>query len=99
LADESQVIEFGNLRDDGVPPLAVCHEPVVDTDDTELDLEEPVPAFPPPAATPPAARTPMPATSDPFAEKFDEEEVVLDNFAASKRLVAGLAAIADRCAA
>jgi hypothetical protein len=24
----------------------------------------------------------MPATSDPFAEKFDEEEVVLDNFAA-----------------
>jgi type II secretory pathway predicted ATPase ExeA len=82
LADESQVIEFGNLKDDSVPPLVVRDESVLDTDDTELDLEDTAPAFAPPAATPPAARAPIPANRDPFAEKFDEEEVVLDNFAA-----------------
>jgi type II secretory pathway predicted ATPase ExeA len=81
LADESQVIEFGNLKDDRITPLVVRHEPMLD-DDTELDSDEEIQSLIPPAVTPPAARVPMPATHDPFAEKFDEEEVVLDNFAA-----------------
>ncbi len=78
------VIEFGTLGDECIAASGY-DEALPDVDDTELDADEQVitarstvinlPHSPPTIAA-------IATTSDPFAEKFDEEEVVLDNFAA-----------------
>jgi hypothetical protein len=78
--ESSDVIEFGNLRDDLV---AAGHDSAAVVDDeTELDGEENLEGeWNGATATLPAMAGTANATSaDPFAEKFDEEEVVLDNF-------------------
>jgi type II secretory pathway predicted ATPase ExeA len=75
VAEASDVIEFGNLRDDLIAAGHAIDE-VSGVDDTELDRDdEAVVARSVATVGPPAAM------GDPFAEKFDEEEVVLDNFA------------------
>ena len=86
-----QVVEFGRLDE-----ILAADRPLVDallvvdrsedeeppeTDSTELDLaddEELSASSEPVASHAPAAE---PNAADPFAEEFDEEEVVLDNFA------------------
>src|SRR5262245_16263350 len=69
-----QVIEFGSLSDS--PPNIV---EVAELEPTELDTDDYLPV----ASTehrPPAPRPPR-DPANPFAEQFDEEEVVLDSFA------------------
>ena len=88
LTAQSRVIEFGSLASDDhsfAPSAspAAASRPV--EFDTELDLvdedaDEVVIGEAKAAAKPIAL--PTKATVDPFAEKFDEEEVVLDNYAA-----------------
>jgi type II secretory pathway predicted ATPase ExeA len=79
----SDVIEFGKLSDDRLVAVEDCVDAELAIDDTELDCDLEIAAarcnvvFQPPVA--PAVAT---IGADPFAEKFDEEEVVLDNFAA-----------------
>ncbi len=94
----ARAIEFGNLECDHRCEPVVFDVPQDDESqhnsiagtkltefDTELDIDDE------PAASHPLVEssvTPLPQSSgakwssDPFAEKFDEEEVVLDNFAA-----------------
>lgn len=88
-----QVVEFGQLDagdsggrsdlDELIVARASEEEEVLIADSTELDLEDEavaaVPAAPPQKAEPVVAAAPP--VVDPFAEEFDEEEVVLDNFA------------------
>lgn len=88
-----QVVEFGQLDagdtggrsdlDELIVSRASEDDEVLVADSTELDLEEEVvaavPAAPTTKAEPVVAATPT--VIDPFAEEFDEEEVVLDNFA------------------
>lgn len=89
LTASSRVIEFCNLtngdssftsNDEAIAPARLAEF------DTELDVvDEPaddVVIGQPSAATTPAPLETRPTAADPFAEKFDEEEVVLDNFAA-----------------
>lgn len=75
VAATSQVIEFGSLAD--LPAETV---EAADVDPTELDSDDNLSKATDirPKSTPRAPRDP----ADPFAEQFDEEEVVLDNFAA-----------------
>jgi type II secretory pathway predicted ATPase ExeA len=75
VAEASDVIEFGNLRDDLIAAGHTIDE-ISGVEDTELDREEESTAIR-------AAVTSKPTvtTRDPFAEKFDDEEIVLDNFA------------------
>jgi hypothetical protein len=89
LTASSRVIEFGNLigddrsfdsnKDAAAPARLAEFDTELDVADEEFDEVVIGPAstaaMPKPAAT-------QKATADPFAEKFDEEEVVLDNFAA-----------------
>lgn len=81
-ADSSQTIEFGDLRDESVATI-VADVADVAIDDTELDAEidEVIEARTAVVTMPSTAVTAHVTTFDPFAEKFDEEEVVLDNFA------------------
>jgi hypothetical protein len=72
---ESDVIEFGNLRDDLIASKHGCCD-VQAIDETELDGDDESIATRTDVTDKPAVMT-----TDPFAEKFDEEEVVLDNFA------------------
>ena len=73
----TQVIEFGCLNDDQQLADQVADE-MADVEPTELDSdEEPVGALPPVENKQSAGER----TGDPFAEQFDEEEVVLDSFA------------------
>jgi len=89
LTAASRVIEFGNLasddrgfssNNDATAPARIAEF------DTELDIADEeideVVIGQPSAAAAPKPSTTQKATADPFAEKFDEEEVVLDNFAA-----------------
>jgi type II secretory pathway predicted ATPase ExeA len=79
----SPVIEFGGLADDALDELQDTGGALLDTEPTELDVDDESPV---PIANAIVATGPQPAltvkTVDPFAEKFDEEEVVIDNFAA-----------------
>ncbi|MCI0332931.1 MAG: AAA family ATPase [Planctomycetes bacterium] len=77
------VIEFGKLGDERIAAHD-CDEVRSDVDDTELDADEQAIATRStvinlPHGAPTIAA--VDAATDPFAEKFDEEEVVLDNFA------------------
>jgi type II secretory pathway predicted ATPase ExeA len=80
----TQIIEFGGLNTDE-PTAAAAFVEVIEP--TELDAEDTqtVEVAPPPANEPVDAipcQRPEPVPGDPFAEKFDEEEIVLDTFAA-----------------
>jgi len=78
---DSDIIEFGDLHDD---LIAVSRDldDVCMTEDTELDCEAEVISADGNLSSLSYATSAMPyAVKDPFAEKFDEEEVVLDNFA------------------
>lgn len=87
-ANLSSVVEFGSLAEEPsiAPPAEVVEQP------TELDDEEgpeqlaavevrPSPAQIP-ARRPRVFAGPAPEAIDPFAERFEEEELVLDSFAA-----------------
>ncbi len=88
----AQVIEFGSLNDAPAdsPEAAIVEPTELDTDDDEVVSDATVDFNPPqpaesakvagdrPQRAPRAARDP----ANPFAEQFDEEEVVLDSFAA-----------------
>jgi type II secretory pathway predicted ATPase ExeA len=98
LSEASRVIEFGNLTDEMPRPSTLelmKIDAVLDVEfaaaserelDTELDLDDEL--IIPQAVIPPVREIAMqkPQSKDesgnPFAEKFDEEEVVLDTFAA-----------------
>ena len=73
-AAASQVIEFGGLSDED--SIADVEPTELDFDDAAADVGESVR---PPSQVLRAAEN---RVEDPFAEKFEEEEVVLDNFAA-----------------
>jgi type II secretory pathway predicted ATPase ExeA len=90
----SQVIEFGALAADNgsknAPTLVAgqrlasfdeLDEDQADIEPTELDAEE-TPAISLSSSVTPDANSRPTVVQDPFAEQFDEEEVVLDNFAA-----------------
>jgi len=79
----SDVIEFGKLSDDCVAAMESCGDAELAIDDTELDCDMDVVA-PRTGVVSQSHAAPVVVTvaADPFAEKFDEEEVVLDNFAA-----------------
>jgi type II secretory pathway predicted ATPase ExeA len=85
-----QVVEFGRLDDD----VAELHsakgnrmvvdrfdDETIDADLTEIDCEEDVVESPSVVQADVASAAVVYDAADPFAEKFDEEEVVLDNFA------------------
>jgi type II secretory pathway predicted ATPase ExeA len=89
LTASSRVIEFGNLTsgDGSFTSNNESNAPARLAEfDTELDIaDEPTDQVA--TGRPSAAATPAPLETrqtapDPFAEKFEEEEVVLDNFAA-----------------
>jgi len=77
------VIEFGKLSDDCVAAMESCGDAELAIDDTELDCDMDVVA-PRTGVVSQSHAAPVVVTvaADPFAEEFDEEEVVLDNFAA-----------------
>ena len=89
-----QVVEFGRLASADADPTPSLDELLVsretedvellDAESTELDLEDVV-ATPNPVGAKQVQEEPVVATAppvvDPFAEEFDEEEVVLDSFA------------------
>ncbi len=87
-----QVVEFGQLDDDLVVGRDRIGEVVVadqfedevlpDIEPTELDLsDDEVTTTTEAASTKSDSAQPVRDSSNPFAEEFDEEEVVLDNFA------------------
>jgi type II secretory pathway predicted ATPase ExeA len=82
----STVVEFAGMH--VAEPIAsmVADHSEQDIEPTELDAEdEPAergPAMPAQVACPRPPKRSCPVGADPFAEEFDEEEIVLDNFAA-----------------
>jgi type II secretory pathway predicted ATPase ExeA len=78
-ADEAPVIEFGRLNEVTTGPV-LTPSVTLDIDDTELDNED-IEIAADHAAFAQASGA-APNAADPFAESFEEEEVVLDNFAA-----------------
>ncbi len=89
LTASSRVIEFGNLTSDdrGFDSNNDANSPARLAEfDTELDLaDEELDEVVIEQSSAPVAPTPsemQKTTADPFAEKFDEEEVVIDNYAA-----------------
>lgn len=89
-----QVVEFGQLDELAVTcqlakpsfdELLVTRnseeDDALDVDTTELDFEEVSVETTPVAATTPEPFVVQPAANNPFLEEFEEEEVVLDNFA------------------
>lgn len=78
-ATKSDVVEFGTLSDDSLSIVAACDEALLD-DSTELELDDEPLADEPTATSTAVATTAIATNADPFAEQFDEEEVVLDNF-------------------
>jgi hypothetical protein len=80
-ARATDVIEFGSLSDE----QSVEIHPVADMaeiDPTELDVDDLAQELPMPSAAVEFAQMTARRTGDPFGEQFEEEEVVLDNFAA-----------------
>ena len=89
LSASSRVIEFGNLanEDRSFDSKNVVMGPARLAEfDTELDeadeATDQVVVGEPSNVAPPISPATQQTAADPFAEKFDEEEVVLDNFAA-----------------
>src|SRR6476659_3853458 len=89
LSASSRVIEFGNLTSDDrsfdsnsdatAPARLAEFDTELDVTDEEVDEVVIGPAT---AAVTPKSSEARQIATNPFAEKFDEEEVVLDNFAA-----------------
>jgi type II secretory pathway predicted ATPase ExeA len=80
-APTTEVIEFGSLGDE----QSVDAQPLQDmaeVDPTELDIDDSAEELPMPIATTGRVEAAERRPGDPFGEQFDEEEVVLDNFAA-----------------
>ncbi len=98
LTPSSRVIEFGNLASDSASfdsssgskydpdqadAIVTARLAEFDTElDTEDEQTDEVVIDQPRTATPQKSLVPVKPAADPFAEKFDEEEVVLDNYAA-----------------
>ena len=86
----ADIVEFGGLEADDamVSIVDLTTEPSIDIDAGMPDpdyhsAELTAPAKEPaPAIVPTPIKVSTPPAADPFAEKFDEEEVVIDNFAA-----------------
>lgn len=93
-AASPQVVEFGNLASDRAGDHVATDElllydeswndePTPNAELTELDLPDESEAYSEADVARPVEPSPIVIQSkDPFAEKFDEDEVVLDNFAA-----------------
>jgi hypothetical protein len=84
------IVEFGGLQADDwmVSNVDLASEPTAEIEASPPEIDTPLPEL---FATPqetarPIVPTPLkvsaPPAADPFAEKFDEEEVVIDSFAA-----------------
>lgn len=93
---QSPTIEFGRLDDASSDDSTPFAESVADSELTELDQEEECDDFiPRKSASGVAATEAMErrrsrqADGDPFAEEFDEEEVVLDSFASWDNVIRG----------
>jgi len=79
----SQVVEFGGLSDDTAADDWQHDSLLEDIDPTELDANDVVSALDEDEiGLADEESTATSVTADPFTEQFDEEEVVLDNFAA-----------------
>jgi hypothetical protein len=80
-APPTDVVEFGSLSDEESVDFQHI-EDMAAIDPTELDVDDLAQELPMPSAAAEWAQTAERRTGDPFCEQFDEEEVVLDNFAA-----------------
>jgi len=82
-AAPSSVVEFGSLSDErAVMPTPDFDEAPVQLDDESVSAVDAVPSLPQvPARRPRVFTGPAPDAIDPFAEPFEEEELVLDSFA------------------
>jgi type II secretory pathway predicted ATPase ExeA len=79
----SQVVEFGGLSEDISDDDESSERAITDIEPTELDIDESSPqVWTNNTGLEHKELAATAAVADPFAEKFDEEEVVLDNFAA-----------------
>jgi type II secretory pathway predicted ATPase ExeA len=77
----TEVVEFGSLGDEySVEGQRV--DDMAEIDPTELDVDDSAEEPPMPSAALGRVETLERRPGDPFGEQFDEEEVVLDNFAA-----------------
>jgi type II secretory pathway predicted ATPase ExeA len=80
-APSPQVVEFGQLRDEPIIDDVRC-EDMAEIEPTELDADDVLQELPLPSGAPKYVENVVRQPGDPFGEEFDEEEVVLDNFAA-----------------
>jgi type II secretory pathway predicted ATPase ExeA len=79
-ASSPQVVEFGQLRDEPIVDDELC-EDMAAIEPTELDVEDVPQELPMPSGAFERAEA-IVDPANPFGEQFDEEELVLDNFAA-----------------
>ncbi|HEY3394513.1 MAG TPA: AAA family ATPase [Lacipirellulaceae bacterium] len=80
-APSPQVVEFGQLRDEPIVDDELC-EDMVEIEPTELDVDDVPQELPTPSGALERAEAIARDPANPFGEQFDEEELVLDNFAA-----------------
>ena len=80
-APSPQVVEFGALRNE-LFVEDVRGGDMAEIEPTELDVDDVLPELPMPSGAQESAGTVVRDPVNPFGEQFDEEEVVLDNFAA-----------------
>jgi hypothetical protein len=79
-ASSPQVVEFGQLRDEPIIDDELC-EDMAAIEPTELDVDDVLQELPMPSGAYECAEA-IVDPANPFGEQFDEEELVLDNFAA-----------------
>jgi type II secretory pathway predicted ATPase ExeA len=80
-APPAQVVEFGALRDEPFA-LDAAREEMAEIEPTELDVDDEPQELPMPSGVTDCSERAVRDPADPFGEQFDEEEFVLDNFAA-----------------
>ncbi|HJQ80547.1 MAG TPA: AAA family ATPase [Lacipirellulaceae bacterium] len=80
-ATSTQVVEFGQLRVEPMVDDELC-EDMAEIEPTELDVDDVLQELPMPSEAIERAEAIVRDPANPFGEQFDEEEVVLDNFAA-----------------
>jgi type II secretory pathway predicted ATPase ExeA len=81
-SQHSDTIEFGNLNSDRLVAVSDDEVAAIIEEATELDIEVDIQPRIAAVDAPRVKPTIASNVDNPFAEKFDEEEVVLDNFAA-----------------
>jgi type II secretory pathway predicted ATPase ExeA len=81
-ATTSQVVEFGRLSDDVPEEYKLVEDAVYDLEPTDLDQEDEAAHISESIINRSASSPVTASAADPFGEDFDEEEIVLDNFAA-----------------